>query len=772
MIVKQNYKFLLLCIIINSFSFAQKLDSQYIISSGSKGGNYHRASSFLVNRLTDSIPNATFSNVNSNGSLENLSNLEMHFSDFALVQRNILLNTIYNESNGIKNLQVILPLFQEKLLIYHNQSKDYFSIKDFIRLIDNKSITTLGFTGKDSYSYEIFDKIVKLLNIPTESLSFQFNSYDNLIVDINNDKLDAIVSFSLEIEKLEKNEKIKNIYFTKDEVNLITSRITNTNFVNINGHYSIGTYTFLIGINNKIDQINDKIDSLHQKDLSKLIIDLVKIDTSFIAKQINKTIKDFKSPTSHAVLEGIPLTEGLQKELMINSNNNPFLILLVFLPIIILLILISKKIIKLNTIYLYWIKHNHIFFGIILLLGLYYLCLEIMIWAEKDLYNTLKLKSQILNMSRSDLHLWAIVSNLTGENNGIFPISTIGKLMYSVSFYTIFLGGICIFIVNYLKTQTVKKRNKGMKPITLKNHIVLCGWNNSTESFIENFLANIESQIKEKQKIVCVVENVETIRNQYEAIKSFHDLHKIELIEGDIKQDKTLKQSNIIHAKTVVIFSEDSTDASDEKTLLRALSISRFCRKFHLNDSSTKSKRRDIGIYSDSTYIIAELNNEKYKDDLLAADVNEVVCSNNYSRNIISQSIINHGLSNILDKILTFNKGNEFYTIDLSKNLNKIFVGKTFDELLIMLRRVHIQLIAINVVYHDKYNNKIIDNEKKLSLTQSDGLESSIIINPSSKNELNRKVDDDDVLVVFAEDEHDLSKKIKQLNNLLKKAPK
>ena len=62
--------------------------------------------------------------------------------------------------------------------------------------------------------------------------------------------------------------------------------------------------------------------------------------------------------------------------------------------------------------------------------------------------------------------------------------------------------------------------------------------------------------------------------------------------------------------------------------------------------------------------------------------------------------------------------------------------------------------------------------KKKISLTQSDGLESSIIINPSSKNELNRKVDDDDVLVVFAEDEHDLSKKIKQLNNLLKKAPK
>lgn len=685
--------------------------------------------------------------------------MEMLFSDFALVQRNILLKTIYNESKGVKNIEVISPIFQEKLIVYQNKAIDYSSFEDFFKLIEDKAIKTIGFTESSGYSYKIFSKIAKLLNISTEKLSFTFNDYDSLIECLTDGSIDVMVSFSLEIRELERDDKIGKVYFDKDEVEIITSRLTNTSVVDIGGgNYTIGTFTFLIGLSDKIEQIH----SIHGKDLSQLIFHIVEHDTSFIAKEISETISYMKSTANQQpYLEGIPLTEGLKTEFGVKSNDGYLLV--IFVSVIIFLIINFGFKRRIIDVYLFWIKYNHILLGVILLFVLYYSCLEVMIWAEKDLYESLKVKSPILNMHRTDLHLWVIVSNLASDNNGIFPVSTLGKLMFSVSFYTVWLGGICILLINYLKNQAIKRRRKGMKQIIFKDHIVLCGWNSSVENFISNFLENVESQINIKQRLVSVVENVEEIRFQYEKIRLLHDLHKIELIEGDIKQEKTLQQVNIINAKTVVIFSDDTSDSADEKTLLRALSISRFCRKLKVDHSKLNSGQLNYDIYNDSIYIIAEVNNEKYKEDLFSADVNEVVCSTNYGKNIISQSIVNHGLSNILDNILTFNDGNEFYTIDLSKKQNKALVGKTFDDLVELLRKVFVQLIAIKVVYLDECKNEIIDKDKVSQLVRRDGLNSNIIINPSSDIEINRKVDQDDVLVVFAESEQILRKSIKLL---------
>lgn len=756
--------------IIGYCAFAQNLNRKYIISSGSEGGNYDKTADFLINHLNREMVNTTFSNVHSNGSLDNLANLEMLFSDFALVQQNILSKTIYKESKGVKNIEIIAPLFREKLLIYHNDSSNYDSFAKFVRTVTDKPNLAIGFTSKDSYSYKIFIKIAKLLDFPLKQLNVQFENYENLIGSIEKNEIDVIVTFSLEIEELETNSKINKVYFSKNEGELITSRITNTNILELHyQRYTISTYTFLVGLTDKMEEIY----RIENKDLSNLIIDLAKNDTSFIGSEISKTINEFKLPEAQTFLKGIPTTEVLKKELGLKTSSNYLFGLILSVSLLLLVFLIWTKFVHLNTIYLHWIRYNHIYFGVLLLLIVHYSCLEIMVWAEKDLYNSLKLKSQILNMSRSDLHLWVVVSNLASNNNGIFPISTVGKLMFSVSFYSIWLGGACIFIVNYLKTQAMKKRVAGLKSITFKGHIVLCGWNSSVANFVDNFIANIKYQVKQKQKFVLVVNDIEKVRSDFKTIESLHDLHKIELIEGDIKNEKVLFQTNVIGAKTVVIFAEDSTDTADEKTLLRALSISRHCRKFKAKEINTSKKDItqdfevfDVDVYSDSIYIIAEINNNIYQEDLIAADVNEVICSNNYGKNIISQSIINHGISNILDGILNFNAGNEFYTIDLSKKKNKIFVGRTFDELLVMLRGVHVQLVAIKVIYHDSFGNEIIDKGKISSLLKSDGLETGVIINPSSRNELLRTADNDDILVVLAENEMDLIKKIKRLNRL------
>jgi len=747
--------------------------SHYVISSGSVGGNYAKAGDLICTILNEKYTSLRFSNVNSSGSIENLANLEQDFSDFALVQRNLLLKNIYHESRGIKNIEVIAPIYQEKLLIYHKkQPHQTEDIEELTRLINDGTYRNIGFTDPEGYAYVIFIRICKLLNIPIYNLEFVFDDYDNLAASFNEGQLDLLISFSLEIEELESNENSSSYHFTQDEVDLITSRISNTSPVTLeNGNYTIGSYTFLVGITSKIEEI----ENLKPISLCKTITEGIKKKDTFVANKIKATLNDFSKPEFQNYLKGLPVNAAYSESIdydIITFANWRYILLTIVLMII-LFIILPSRLGNQEKIRSFWIRYNHIIFGILLLAFFYVLSIEILIWAEQELYVQLKLKSQILNMSRSDLHLWIFVSTMINDNNGIFPLSTIGKLMLSTAFYTTWIGGICILAAEYFKKQSFKKRKEGMKQITFKDHIVISGWNHSSSQFIIDFLKATNEYTSHSKKLVCIVPDPKEVMNNSDEITLLHDVKKIEFVAGDIKEEEALERSNIQYASAVVLFAENNDESADEKTLLRALSVSRFCRKHSFKYRAEKTKKSSTALYDtnrfiDSIYIIAEINDDKYKQDLIASDVNEIICSNNYSRNIITQSILNKGVSKVLDEVLTYNSNNEFYTLSMVNPNNKLLVGKTFDELLVLLRKVNIQLIGIRIVYRDKSENEIIDHEVVADLLRADNLDSDIIINPTTENERQRRIDDDDTLIVFCRSEMELNKGIKKLNKLNK----
>ena len=78
--------------------------------------------------------------------------------------------------------------------------------------------------------------------------------------------------------------------------------------------------------------------------------------------------------------------------------------------------------------------------------------------------------------------------------------------------------------------------------------------------------------------------------------------------------------------------------------------------------------------------------------------------------------------------------------------------NKTFDELLFILRKNGILLIAIKVVYHDTFGHEIIDEARIKNLLNQENLHRQIIINPTKETELNRPVDEDDQLIVVCSD--------------------
>jgi len=422
---------------------------------------------------------------------------------------------------------------------------------------------------------------------------------------------------------------------------------------------------------------------------------------------------------------------------------------------------------KINYLYL-WIRFKHIFIGVLILGFLYIFSIQLLKSSEFEFYKTIGIKSQLLNLSIKDLHFWLLIRNLTGNDSGIFPLSTTGKLMLSFSSYLIWIGTILIAFSEYLAHQINKKRKLGHMRIKFENHIVIIGWNDTTNHFIKETISSAKQYNGKAEKIVCIVPNSEKIIETDKGIKELHSLKYLHFVSGRTRDKNVLENANIHKASSVVLLAEDNSSESDERTLLRALAISRFCRlkskeKIEESPSDHEYKIHKVDKYIDSIYIIAEINDEQFKNDLLDSDVNEVVITSSYGKSIITQTMLNHGVSKVLDEILQFNEYNEFYIIDLAEKGNKHLQGKTFDELLLPLRKQKILLIAVKVIYHDDNNQIIIDSEEINKLLHSENLKRDVIVNPISEYEINRKTDEDDQLIVFTTNRKDLDNQIKHV---------
>lgn len=754
-LVKPNYFFIFFAVLLffNDSSLGQTNREEFLLSSGSIDGNYYKVGRYITQTLDSLYMDFGFINVVSTGSLENVRLLDERFSDFAISQRDVLLDNIYDEVNGIKNIELVLPLFQENFMVYTiDPENTYNSFKNFA-----ETITSIGVTSKDGYSYQFFVKLCKLTGVETSKIHIIEDSYTNLATKLSNGTIDAITSFSLPIKILEDLPEIKKVGLSVKEASLVSNKVTNVFINKKNGNnITVGSWTFLVGLDTSINSINEQ-----GRYISQQLIETIGKKKDPIARQINNSISFFKEKENHRLLNGIPLTDSLISEIEYNTFNIGYLWgIVLFLIGIAAIYYIIRKNILLHNYKVLWARYKHILIGVICIVLLYFLSVEGLLLSEKEFYRNLGIKSRVLNLTRTDLHFWIIVTNLTGNNNNIFPFSYLGQLMLSFSSYILWVGAAIVAFWEFIIYKINKKRLKGMTSYNFRGHIVIVGWKENSIQFMEELLMAKKNAKKENKKIVFIVSDPEKISNGSEKIKNLQFTKTINFVAGDAREEGVLRKANLHKADTVVILSEGISTAADEKTLLRTLAISRYCRKMSVKDENSRIsdvlskdvERMEVDKYEDSIYIIAELNHEKYKSDLINSDVNEIINASEYSRNILTQTLLNHGVSKVLDEILSFNNDNEFYVIDLKESKFRNLHDKTFDELLPILRRKGILLIAIRVVFHDKNGHEIIDVLRIKALLESQKLHRQIIVNPTTETEINRRVDADDQLIVFCSD--------------------
>ncbi len=189
---------------------------------------------------------------------------------------------------------------------------------------------------------------------------------------------------------------------------------------------------------------------------------------------------------------------------------------------------------------------------------------------------------------------------------------------------------------------------------SLSDHYVICNWNDLGDEIVRQLHAPVVGDLR---PIVIVTERPEAVP-QAESACADDPYRNVFVIPGDPTSDRILARANIAAAGTAIVLSDPGEgDYADTKSVLIALAVEAIEAKVHT---------------------IVELLHSKNRIHFQHTSVDEVVCVDELSEKLLSQSALTHGLSEFYTRLLTATEDtNEVYVVSVPG----AWVGQTYRRL-------------------------------------------------------------------------------------------
>lgn len=732
-----------------------------LLSTGGTGSPYSITGEFIAQHFDAVSDSIRVLPILSSGSLQNIERLDERTADLAIVQRDVLIDAYYDEANPTKNLVVLYPLFEEKLQIFIRDTSGVISVSEFIKMVKQNRIKSFDIGAPGSSTNYTTRKLFSLLGQALPQHILQENGASEAITAFEYGTLDAFAFFAASpipgLSELNC-ESISLLSLSSDECTLILDRLSNLDKATLNQDdypflvdksiswdslYLVGTWAFLVGLEQPVKMVRELVggpivghlnEASNQGQLGPYVKHVVNVNLRSSKVSISSPV-GLSNHSTGAFFKGLRVSNEYSR-MPYRGKLIQYVVFAAFLVLFFALYRIAKRHYEIDYRVL-WYRYRHFALSLSLFVGMYFLITGYVVNREYDYFRRTGIKSEILDLTHAGLRQWLLLYVITGREANVFPISQSATIAVAAAFNLFWFLAFTSVGSELVVNHNLKKRRMGNKRLKVSNHHVICGWNDRCTDFIRTALyAKSKYLGDDTAKIVLVNTALRDKLEKDEFLSRIHSLKKIEFVHGDATNRDVLKAAQVDKASTVVLLPDDLDKSADERTLLRALSISKYCR----------SKGNKV---ADSIYMIAELNSEKYREDMYSADVNEVVCVGEMSNSVVVQGMFNHGVSDALAEILSYNEYNEFYTIDC--RVHKSLRGKTYDELLTYLRAFGVLLLGIKIVHYDKEGNERIDRDQlKKRNKKKYGVDRNILINPCSSEELGYSTDDDDQLLVFA----------------------
>ena len=764
--------------------------------TGSKEGLYYQVGQEIKRICEQQIPGLEINVIPSAGSLENLERLKDGLADWAIIQRDIAVDAYYNKNNPFHDFEVILPLFAESVQLFITPVDTFkagtlIPIRKFIQLILKGKIHKFAIGPPGSGSNTTIKNILSLYGIDAKHPVYQEVPYDKAFLELKNHNYQGVgwVRGQLLPEKIrdinaELASQLIPITMRDYDYQLIISHIPNleNTVLTFPSNYrdtlkTVQTLAFFVTrkeANRRLYSVLPPDMSIVQIILSHYLSNKTKNLAAlytvfgpngiFRVENTGSTLRlYYRIKINMSPFRGLPLHSHLKEALGKSSLQKWYVftgLIILFLFIITIVFnqlnkraqLFQKHFLLLSGELLstFWKQHKRPILAALIAFVMVFPLTMLLRYYEYKFYLRNLIKSPLLDFSFYELMRWLFLFALTGFEQGIFPQSIGGQIIVIITSFLGWSAIVLAIIFEVFSFQRKKLRRQGMERSKLKNHIVVCGCNDRLPKLLLKAI-NAEKKYlskKHRRKYLVLDTKFREYVEKYESISKLIESGELEYINGDPKNAEALKKANIDKAFAVILLAEDRSQEADERTMLRALSISRYCRM--QNGQSTL----------DSIYIIAEVNDPQYADDLYQSDVNEVICSSDMIEDVILQSSLNHGISEILSELLQFNEFNEFYYINIEEY--PFFTNKTYNELLLMLREHNILLLGIKIVFKEN-GKEIIDLTEIANRLKQRHLTRQIIVNPLTEAENNYRTQKTDHLIVLAQKKKQILKEIKQI---------
>ena len=194
---------------------------------------------------------------------------------------------------------------------------------------------------------------------------------------------------------------------------------------------------------------------------------------------------------------------------------------------------------------------------------------------------------------------------------------------------------------------TLAASGQGRRKVRISDHVLICGWHDSIRSLIEQLTSHDRDSRRE-----IVIIDAATDRLPFRD----PDVH---FVKGDPTQEETLMLASADRAHSVIV----SCDSRLPE---------------HLQDSAATLTMMAAKDANSEMYTCIEILRGENRRHLERLNIDEVVCLGEFAQALLAQASVSHGLSKLIEELLTFNEGNEIYRVDLPP----VLAGETFRSLL------------------------------------------------------------------------------------------
>ena len=255
--------------------------------------------------------------------------------------------------------------------------------------------------------------------------------------------------------------------------------------------------------------------------------------------------------------------------------------------------------------------------------------------------------------------LWNIAVYLFSGLDSGMPQTLFGRavvtvvLILSLGLAAVLTGSVASFLV-----ERRLGRKRRMPAYDLKDHIVICNWNDKAIPIITELHAKI---VRDKRPIVIVSESADAADvPEEDDMPEFQDVY---LIKGDPAKEVILRRANVHHAYSAIVLSDPADGKlADAKSILIALAVRSVCDAHDLP----------------KTHVCVECLSAQNIEHLRRAGADEIVSADDFAMMLLSQAALVHGLSGVYHNLLTVSgETNEVYVVPVPD----AYVGKSFAEL-------------------------------------------------------------------------------------------